>query len=230
MQRKCEMEATGSQAPQDKTGLPGSYLDRWPRRHFSGRSAPHRMCLRSVAWGWCSSDSSSASHARTQHCRTTRWSTWTSRRWLSDQRRRGWGGWRGEGGRRLEVGGRGDEGTEQPGLPDMHHGVKVCCARIIVTVLLHLLVQYCKVDTCKSKSSGGTGAASCVHLQPNWPGQKLCLNLGLVGCCDTTNLQMQHQKDVVLNWDKAEVAAKRLLELFYYLSKFNQGNYTKPSK
>lgn len=98
MTSRCKKMQKGSHrkpSATGQTGLPGSYLDRWPHRHFSGRSAPHRMCLHSVAWGWCSSDSSSASHAHTRHCRTTRWSTWTSHRWLSDQcqgRRGGYGG------------------------------------------------------------------------------------------------------------------------------------------
>lgn len=101
MTSRCKKMQKGSHrkpSATGQTGLPGSYLDRWPHRHFSGRSAPHRMCLHSVAWGWCSSDSSSASHAHTQHCRTTRWSTWTSHRWLSDHCRGGVGGevWRGE--------------------------------------------------------------------------------------------------------------------------------------
>lgn len=133
MNYRCKKKQKGSHRKPSATGqtrLPGSYLDRWPHRHFSGRFAPHRMCLHSVAWGWCSSDSSSASHAHTQHCRMTRWSTWTSRRSLSDRRR---GGMEGEGGG--EVGGRDGwmRGQSSQDYPTCTKEKR--CARIIVTAV-----------------------------------------------------------------------------------------------
>lgn len=58
-----------------------------------------------------------------------------------------------------------DEGTEQPGLPDMHQGKEVCCARIIVTAVT-LFGSALQGELMGEQEQRGLRPVSELELQP----------------------------------------------------------------